>query len=150
MKTVNAILKAVQHRSRNQSLPSHGNTDVKRILPHQLLRLLIRQKIAVRLMHRNPVPFRQNRQPLIPRNLIFLRHLRADRNHQIHRADFLLYKIHDILGRIFHPKHDNLISHNRYFPFSFKESYITAERPHLHFKYSLYQSIASPIPLSKS
>ena len=55
---------------------------LERILRNKLLRLLIRQEIAVRLVNRNPVLLRQHRQPLIPRHLILLRYLRADRDHQ--------------------------------------------------------------------
>ena len=178
VKTVNSVPKAVQHRLWYQPLPPHGNTDLKLVLLHKFLCLLVRQKIAVRLMHRNPVLLRQHRQSLIPRNLILLRHLRADRNHQIHRTDLLLNKIHNIFGRIFHSKHDDFVFHATYLSLLLFDNLphncetlssvniintITAKRfltqmnntlpafrSYLHFRYSLYQSIASPIPFSKS
>ena len=111
VKSINSIPEGIQHRRRDQPLPPHGDTDVERILRDKLLRLLIRQEIAVRLVNRNPVLLRQHRQPFIPRHLILFRHLRADRDHQIHRADLLLNKADDILRCILHAEHHYLIFH---------------------------------------
>ena len=62
-------------------------------------------------MDRNPILFRQHRKPLITRYLIFFRHLRADRDDQIHRTDLLCNKADDIFRGVLDTKYDYFVSH---------------------------------------
>lgn len=63
-------------------------------------------------MHRDAVFFSKPRQSLVAGHLVFLRHLRADGHHQIHRTDVLLYEAYDIFGGILNPENDYSILHS--------------------------------------